>query len=53
MMILNGFLASFIAAVQVSLTVLLISYGAIAARLALFNTGNGKAIGKMCVKMFC
>ncbi|KAJ8116552.1 hypothetical protein OPT61_g2045 [Boeremia exigua] len=52
-MVLNGFLASFIAAIQASLSVLLvISYGAIAARLGLLNAGNGKAISKICVKMF-
>lgn len=52
-MVLNGFLASFIAAVQASLSVLLvISYGAIAARLGLLNASNGKAISKICVKMF-
>ncbi|KAF3036755.1 hypothetical protein E8E11_002170 [Didymella keratinophila] len=52
-MVLNGFLASFIAAVQASLSVLLvISYGAIAAKLGLLNASNGKAISKICVKMF-
>ena len=52
-MVLNGFLASFVAAVQASLSVLLvISYGAIAARLGLLNASNGKAISKICVKMF-
>ncbi|OSS51473.1 hypothetical protein B5807_03598 [Epicoccum nigrum] len=52
-MVLNGLLASFIAAVQASLSVLLvISYGAIAARLGLLNPNNGKAISKICVKMF-
>ncbi|KAH6621761.1 auxin efflux carrier [Boeremia exigua] len=50
---MNGFLASFVAAVQASLSVLLvISYGAIAARLGLLNTSNGKAISKICVKLF-
>lgn len=52
-MVLNGFLASFIATVQASLSVLLvISYGAIAAWLGLLNASNGKAISKICVKMF-
>jgi predicted permease len=52
-MVLNGFLASFVAAIQASLSVLLvISYGAIAARLGLLNASNGKAISKICVKMF-
>jgi predicted permease len=52
-MVPNGFLTSFIAAVQASLSVLLvISYGAIAAYLGLLNTSNGKAISKICVKMF-
>lgn len=52
-MVLNSVLASFIAAVQASLSVLLvISYGAIAARLGLLNASSGKAISKICVKMF-
>lgn len=52
-MVLNGFLASFVAAVQASLSVLLvISYGAIAARFGLLNASNGKAISKICVRMF-
>ena len=51
-MALNGFLSSFIAAVQASLSVLLvISYGAVAAKLGLLNASNGKAISKICVKM--
>jgi predicted permease len=46
-------LSSFVAAVQASLSVLLvISYGAIAARLGLLNSQHGKAISKICVKMF-
>ncbi|KAF2006056.1 hypothetical protein P154DRAFT_385257, partial [Amniculicola lignicola CBS 123094] len=45
--------SSFIAAIQASLSVLLvISYGAIAARLGLLDSKNGKAISKICVKMF-
>lgn len=50
---LSGFLASFVAAIQASLSVLLvISYGAVAARLGLLNASNSKAISKICVKMF-
>lgn len=46
-------LSSFIAAVQASLSVLLvISYGGIAAKLGLLNSQHGKAISKICVKMF-
>jgi predicted permease len=46
-------LSSFVAAVQASLSVLLvISYGAIAAKLGLLNSQHGKAISKICVKMF-
>jgi predicted permease len=46
-------LSSFVAAVQASLSVLLvISYGGIAARLGLLNSQHGKAISKICVKMF-
>lgn len=49
----SGLLQSFVAAVQASLSVLLvISYGAIAAKLGLLNSSNGKAISKICVKMF-
>lgn len=50
---LNGFLASFVAAVQASSSVLLvISYGAIGARSGLLNASNGKAISKIRVKVF-
>lgn len=46
-------LSSFVAAVQASLSVLLvISYGGIAARLGLLDSKHGKAISKICVKMF-
>ncbi|KAH7082767.1 auxin efflux carrier [Paraphoma chrysanthemicola] len=46
-------LSSFVAAVQASLSVLLvISYGGIAAKFGLLNSQHGKAISKICVKMF-
>ncbi|KAH7411975.1 auxin efflux carrier [Phaeosphaeria sp. MPI-PUGE-AT-0046c] len=46
-------LAAFVAAVQASLSVLLvIFYGGVAARLGLLNSQHGKAISKICVKMF-
>ncbi|KAF1950456.1 hypothetical protein CC80DRAFT_227280 [Byssothecium circinans] len=49
----SGLLPSFVAAVQASLSVLLvISYGGIAAHLGLLDSKNGKAISKICVKMF-
>lgn len=49
----SGLLSSFVAAVQASLSVLLvISYGGIAAHLGLLDSKNGKAISKICVKMF-
>ncbi len=49
----SGILPSFVAAVQASLSVLLvISYGGIAAKLRLLDSSNGKAISKICVKMF-
>jgi predicted permease len=52
-MSMNGLVSSFVAAVQASLSVLLvISYGGIAAKLGLLNSSNGKAISKICVKMF-
>ncbi|TVY89907.1 putative transporter [Lachnellula willkommii] len=48
-----GLLNSFLAAVQASLSVLLvISYGAIAARLSLVDSTNAKSISKICVKLF-
>lgn len=50
---MSGLLSSFVAAVQASLSVLLvISYGGIAAKLGLLGASNGKAISKICVKMF-
>ncbi|KAJ4372936.1 hypothetical protein N0V83_003227 [Neocucurbitaria cava] len=50
---MSGLLSSFVAAVQASLSVLLvISYGGIAAKLGLLDSSNGKAISKICVKMF-
>lgn len=52
-MAMGPFLSSFVAAVQASLSVLLvISYGGIAAKLGLLDSKNGKAISKICVKMF-
>ncbi|CAO2650186.1 Nn.00g014780.m01.CDS01 [Neocucurbitaria sp. VM-36] len=52
-MLMGGLLSSFVAAVQASLSVLLvISYGGIAAKLGLLDSSNGKAISKICVKMF-
>ncbi|KAK3323187.1 auxin efflux carrier [Cercophora scortea] len=48
-----GLLESFLAAIQASLSVLLvISYGGIAAWLGLLNHDNTKAISKICVRMF-
>ncbi|KAF2010751.1 hypothetical protein BU24DRAFT_45294 [Aaosphaeria arxii CBS 175.79] len=49
----TGLLLSFVAAVQASLSVILvIFYGALAAKLSLLNSANGKAISKICVQMF-
>lgn len=49
----SGLGSSFVAAIQASLSVLLvISYGGIAAHLGLLDSKNGKAISKICVKMF-
>ncbi|PVI04971.1 hypothetical protein DM02DRAFT_134635 [Periconia macrospinosa] len=49
----SGLVSSFVAAIQASLSVLLvISYGGIAAHLGLLDSKNGKAISKICVKMF-
>ncbi|KAF2249926.1 hypothetical protein BU26DRAFT_518432 [Trematosphaeria pertusa] len=49
----SSLVTSFVAALQASLSVLLvISYGGIAARLGLLDGKNGKAISKICVKMF-
>lgn len=48
-----GLLGSFLAAIQASLSVLLvIFYGTIAARLKLLDSSTAKQISKLCVKMF-
>jgi predicted permease len=48
-----GLLSSFLAAIQASLSVLLvIFYGILAARFKLLDSSSGKAISKVCVKMF-
>lgn len=48
-----GFLSSFLAAIQASLSVLLvIFYGGLAARWKLLDSSSGKAISKVCVKLF-
>ena len=48
-----GLLPSFAAAIQASLSVLLvISYGSIAAHFNLLNSSTAKVISKICVKMF-
>lgn len=49
----NGLGNSFLAAIQASLSVLLvIFYGGVAAHLNLLNPSNTKAISKVCVRMF-
>jgi auxin efflux carrier family protein len=49
----SGLLSSFLAAIQASLSVLLvIFYGAVAARYKLLDGGTGKTISKICVRMF-
>ncbi|KAM7200361.1 Auxin efflux carrier [Naviculisporaceae sp. PSN 640] len=49
----TGLLESFLAAIQASLSVLLvISYGSIAAYLGLLNHDTTKAVSKICVRMF-
>ncbi|EXJ83341.1 hypothetical protein A1O1_06962 [Capronia coronata CBS 617.96] len=49
----TGLLNSFLAAIQASLSVLLvIFYGGLAAHLNLLNQANSKAISKLCVRMF-
>ncbi|OCT53156.1 auxin efflux carrier superfamily [Cladophialophora carrionii] len=49
----TGLLDSFLAAIQASLSVLLvIFYGGVAAHLKLLNGANTKAISKICVRMF-
>jgi predicted permease len=48
-----GLIPSFVAAIQASLSVLLvISYGAIAAKLKLLDPSSSKSISKICVRMF-
>jgi predicted permease len=48
-----GLIPSFLAAIQASLSVLLvIFYGILAARFKLLDSSSGKAISKVCVKMF-
>jgi predicted permease len=48
-----GILTSFLAAIQASLSVLLvISYGAIAARFKLLDGSSSKSISKVCVQIF-
>ncbi|KIN00184.1 hypothetical protein OIDMADRAFT_104156 [Oidiodendron maius Zn] len=48
-----GLLTSFLAAVQASLSVLLvISYGALSARVQLLDVASAKAISKICVRLF-
>ena len=48
-----GLIPSFVAAIQASLSVLLvISYGAIAAHLKLLDPSASKSISKICVRMF-
>lgn len=48
-----GLLQSFLAAIQASLSVLLVmSYGGIAARMKLIDRANTKPISKICVRMF-
>ena len=48
-----GLVSSFVAAIQASLSVLLvILYGILAARWKLLDSSSGKAISKVCVKMF-
>ncbi|KAF2278882.1 uncharacterized protein EI97DRAFT_431132 [Westerdykella ornata] len=49
----SGLFNSFLAAIQASLSVLLvIFYGAIAAKLKLLDSHDGKRISKICVRMF-
>ena len=49
----TGLFESFLAAIQASLSVLLvISYGSIAAWLGLLNHSSTKAVSKICVRMF-
>ena len=49
----NGLLQSFLGALQASLSVLLvIFYGVIAAQFELLDGPTGKAVSKICVRMF-
>ena len=49
----TGLVESFVAAIQASLSVLLvIFYGGVAARLGLLNAASTKAISKVCVRLF-
>jgi predicted permease len=49
----TGLLASFVSAIQASLSVLLvISYGAFSAHFGLLDSRTGKNISKICVKLF-
>ncbi|EPE10575.1 auxin efflux carrier superfamily [Ophiostoma piceae UAMH 11346] len=49
----TGLVESFVAAIQASLSVLLvIFYGGVAARLGLLNANSTKAISKVCVRLF-
>lgn len=49
----TGLVESFVAAIQASLSVLLvIFYGGVAARLGLLNASSTKAISKVCVRLF-
>jgi predicted permease len=49
----TGLLSSFLAAIQASLSVLLvIFYGAVSVRLKLLNPSSAKSISKICVAMF-
>ena len=49
----SGLLPSFLSAIQASLSVLLvISYGALATHFRLLDSSNGKAISRVCVKLF-
>ncbi|KAF2671580.1 hypothetical protein BT63DRAFT_422117 [Microthyrium microscopicum] len=49
----TGLVSSFLAAIQASSSVLLvILYGALAARFKLLDSGTGKVLSKICVRMF-
>lgn len=52
-MVPTGLVESFVAAIQASISVLLvIFYGGLAAKLKLLDAGNTKAISKTCVRIF-